>query len=101
MATSEATSRSCCSGVRLNGGWVLVRMRRDDRGRAQWLLIKHRDETATEDYDVVAEVDTSVTTGRTMDEITAGAPRKAAAKKSAVKKSAGKKTAAKRERATS
>jgi bifunctional non-homologous end joining protein LigD len=74
------------SGVRLNGGWVLVRMRRDDRGRAQWLLIKHRDEAATADYDVVAEVNTSVTTGRTMDEIAEGAPRKKAAKKAAAKK---------------
>lgn len=70
-------------GERLNGGWVLVRMRRDDRGRAQWLFIKHRDEAANADYDVVAEVNTSVTTGRTMDEITEGAPRKRAAKKSA------------------
>lgn len=69
------------TGKRLNGGWVLVRMRRGEPDRAQWLLIKHRDETAKSDYDVVAEVDTSVTTGRTMDEITEGAPRKRAAKK--------------------
>jgi bifunctional non-homologous end joining protein LigD len=56
-------------GKRLRGGWVLVRMRRDEGGRAQWLLIKHRDEYADADYDVVADVTTSVASGRTMDEI--------------------------------
>lgn len=56
-------------GKRLQGGWVLVRMRRDDSGRAQWLLIKHRDESADPDYDVAAEVTTSVASGKTMDEI--------------------------------
>jgi len=59
-------------GKRMLGGWVLVRTRRDARGRAQWLLIKHRDEVATADIDVVAEATTSVTTGRTMEEIAAG-----------------------------
>jgi bifunctional non-homologous end joining protein LigD len=56
-------------GKRLQGGWVLVRMRREEGGRAQWLLIKHRDETADAAYDVTAEVTTSVTSGRTMEEI--------------------------------
>ena len=37
--------------------------------RAQWLLIKHRDELATAKFDVVAEVMTSVKSGRTMEEI--------------------------------
>jgi bifunctional non-homologous end joining protein LigD len=60
-------------GKRLEGGWVLVRMRRDEEsGRAQWLLIKHRDEHADPDRDVVADVQTSVRTGRTMDEIASG-----------------------------
>jgi bifunctional non-homologous end joining protein LigD len=56
-------------GKRMHGGWVLVRMRRDDGGRAQWLLIKHRDEDADPDYDVVDEAKTSVASGRTMEEI--------------------------------
>jgi len=56
-------------GKRLKGGWVLVRMRRGEGGRAQWLLIKHRDETADDSYDVTAEATTSVVSGRTMDEI--------------------------------
>ena len=59
-------------GKRLLGAWVLVRTRRE-RGRAQWLLIKHRDEYATTKLDVTKVVETSVTTGRTMDEITLSA----------------------------
>ena len=57
-------------GERLRGGWVLVRMNRS--GPAQWLLIKHRDATADEDFDVTADETTSVTTDRTMEEIGAG-----------------------------
>jgi bifunctional non-homologous end joining protein LigD len=56
-------------GKRMFGGWVLVRMRRDDAGRAQWLLIKHRDEFASTAVDVTAVATTSVATGRTMDQI--------------------------------
>lgn len=61
-------------GERLHGSWVLVRMRRGDgdSSKPQWLLIKHRDDDARDDTDIVAEVMTSVATGRTMDEIAAG-----------------------------
>ncbi len=68
-------------GKRLIGGWVLVRMRRDDSDRAQWLLIKHRDETADAKYDVVADEMTSVVTGRTMEEIGANEKRVRRARK--------------------
>ena len=63
-------------GKRLRGSWVLVRTRRGDPKRPQWLLIKHRDEHAVEGSDVVAEHLTSVATGRSMDEITAGKRRR-------------------------
>jgi bifunctional non-homologous end joining protein LigD len=56
-------------GKRLKGSWVLVRTRRDQNGRAQWLLIKHRDEYAMPGSDVTAEHQTSVATGRSMEEI--------------------------------
>jgi bifunctional non-homologous end joining protein LigD len=62
-------------GKRLRGSWVLVRTRRDPRGRAQWLLIKHRDEYAAPGSDVTAEHMTSVATGRTMEEIAEGKSR--------------------------
>jgi len=72
-------------GKRLRGGWVLVRMKRP--GRPQWLLIKHRDEYATTAKDIVAEVTTSVATGRTMEDIATGkrratsTPRRGAARR--------------------
>ncbi|MDB4877087.1 MAG: uncharacterized protein JWM41_3533 [Gemmatimonadetes bacterium] len=92
-------------GKRLQGGWVLVRMRRDESGRAQWLLIKHRDDTANPKYDVTEEITTSVASGRTMDQIAGGKSRvwnsnrdekPAAKKKSGAKKSGAKKTSAKK-----
>jgi bifunctional non-homologous end joining protein LigD len=55
-------------GKRLLGGWVLVRIRGGGE-RAQWLLIKHRDEYASTKLDVVAAAETSVATGRSMEEI--------------------------------
>lgn len=57
-------------GERIEGSWVLVRMKRP--GRPQWLLIKHEDGGADQSRDIVAEVETSVTTGRSMEEIGAG-----------------------------
>lgn len=63
------------NGRRLKGSWALVRMRRDRPGKPQWLLIKHRDEYAVPGSDVGAENQTSVTTGRTMDEIAGGRSR--------------------------
>jgi bifunctional non-homologous end joining protein LigD len=59
-------------GERMQGSWVLVRTRRDPRGKQQWLLIKHRDQLALEGSDVVKAFPTSVVTGRTMDEIAKG-----------------------------
>ena len=64
-------------GKRLRGSFALVRMKFGDRSgseKPQWLLIKHRDEHATDD-DVVADNMTSVTTGRTMEEIAEGKSR--------------------------
>jgi bifunctional non-homologous end joining protein LigD len=57
-------------GQRLKGGWVLVRMQRP--GRPQWLLIKHRDDTADSALDITAENERSVVTARSMEEIAGG-----------------------------
>ena len=56
-------------GNRMHGSWVLVRTRRGSDEKPQWLLIKHRDEYARPGTDIVAQEMTSVTTGRTMEEI--------------------------------
>ena len=60
------------AGEKLQGSFVLVRMKNDrERGkRNNWLLIKHRDEFASEDD--VAEQDKSVASGRSMEQIAAG-----------------------------
>jgi bifunctional non-homologous end joining protein LigD len=63
------------NGKRLKGSWALVRMRRGQSGKPQWLLIKHRDEHAAPGSDVAAENLTSVATGRTMEEIAEGKSR--------------------------
>jgi bifunctional non-homologous end joining protein LigD len=61
-------------GTRMRGSWALVRMKYNRDGsssKPQWLFIKHRDDFASAD-DIVAENMTSVTTGRTMEEIARG-----------------------------
>lgn len=66
-------------GKRLQGGWVLVRMKNDRSGggkRTNWLLIKHRDEFARpEDHDAILAQDRSVASGRSMAAIGAGTGR--------------------------
>ncbi len=69
---SEGDFKFELRGKRLCGTWVLVRLRRGDPDKPQWLLIKHRDEFAKSGFDIVAEEDTSVATGRTMEAIATG-----------------------------
>ncbi|OAF10926.1 DNA ligase D [Bradyrhizobium neotropicale] len=62
-------------GDKLNGSWVLVRMRNDRTGgkRTNWLLIKHRDDHAREGADNdILDQDKSVASGRAMEQITQG-----------------------------
>ena len=63
-------------GERVHGGYVLVRMKHDRDGgkRNNWLLIKHRDEFAVDgDADaLLKENDTSIASGRSMEQIAAG-----------------------------
>lgn len=65
-------------GERMHGSWVIVRTKRDDRGKASWMLIKHRDEAARAGNPTgPGEGDRSVASGRTMGEITVGKGRAA------------------------
>jgi len=63
-------------GGRLHGSWVIVRMKGDRYGgkRANWLLIKHRDEHAGDAAAVEAMMseDASVASGRKMTDIATG-----------------------------
>jgi bifunctional non-homologous end joining protein LigD len=54
-------------GEKLRGGFALQRTRAGEK--AQWLLIKRRDEQARPGSDVVAERPQSVVSGRTLDEL--------------------------------
>jgi len=62
-------------GERLQGSWVLVRMKWDKKGgkRTNWLLIKHRDEAAVEgDGDALLKDPKSIASGRTLKQIELG-----------------------------
>jgi len=62
-------------GKRLTGGWVLVRLKSDRFGnkRTNWLLIKHRDESAKpSEARALLDLDRSVASGRSMRQIEAG-----------------------------
>jgi bifunctional non-homologous end joining protein LigD len=67
-------------GERLGGSWALVRMKWDRNGgkskRNNWLLIKHRDEAATEgEGDAILKDPKSIASGRTLKEIALGTGR--------------------------
>jgi DNA ligase D-like protein (predicted 3'-phosphoesterase) len=55
------------NGEKLRGGFALQRTR--PGAKAQWLLIKRRDESAEPGSDIVAEQPRSVLSGRTLDEL--------------------------------
>jgi bifunctional non-homologous end joining protein LigD len=62
-------------GQRLKGSWVLVRLKNDRFGnkRTNWLLIKHRDEFAkTAGAQALLDLDRSVASGRSMNQIATG-----------------------------
>ncbi len=58
-------------GQKLRGGFALQRTRPEPK--AQWLLLKRRDEHARDGYDVVTEQPASVLSGRTLEQLLAGA----------------------------
>lgn len=71
-------------GTRLNGSWVLVRMRKSEGKRVNWLLIKHRDAQAGKTASAAQQkreqqaatallaLDASIASGRSMAQIAAG-----------------------------
>ncbi len=78
-ALRKGELRFTLAGEKLQGGWVLVRLRHDrEHGkRRNWLLIKRHDGYEREgDADGILEQDRSVASGRSMAEIAAGKGRK-------------------------
>ena len=89
-ALAKGNLKFVLHGQRLRGGWDLVRMKpRPKERQPQWLLIKRRDEEARpgEGERLVEEATTSVSSGRTMEQIAGGKPAtakpRAAAKRTA------------------
>ena len=77
-ALAKGELKFVMEGQRMHGSWVLVRTRRDDRGKASWILIKHRDAAAVEgNGDGPTDEDRSIASGRTMIEIATGKGRNA------------------------
>jgi bifunctional non-homologous end joining protein LigD len=79
-ALAKGDFKFILDGERLQGGFVLVRMKKDRDGgkRTNWLLIKHHDDHSVDkDGDaVLKETETSVASGRDMATIAAGKGRK-------------------------
>ena len=76
---SDGKLKFTLQGQRMKGGWALVRMRgKSGEKRENWLLIKERDDYATDDPDGFTKGNAvSVKTGRTMTQIAEDAPAKA------------------------
>jgi bifunctional non-homologous end joining protein LigD len=77
-ALADGDFKFLLAGARLKGSWVLVRIK-NNRGRdtrTNWLLIKHKDEFANPGgTPSLIELDRSIASGRTMDQIARGVGR--------------------------
>jgi bifunctional non-homologous end joining protein LigD len=71
-ALAKGELKFVMEGERMHGGWVLVRLRGDEKSkRNNWLLIKHRDEGAVDGGASKGE-DRSIASARSMEEIARG-----------------------------
>lgn len=60
------------AGEKLNGGWMLARLKpKQGETKRNWLLFKERDQAAAPDVDILAERPESVKTGRRIEELVA------------------------------
>ena len=73
-ALAKGELKFVLAGEKLKGSYVLVRMKGDRYGgkRNNWLLIKHRDDWASDDGDAALREDRSIASGRTMQQIANG-----------------------------
>lgn len=71
-ALAKGQFKFVMEGERMHGSWALIRTRVDKRGRASWLLVKHRDPAAAPGDRGPTAHDRSVASGRSMGEIAAG-----------------------------
>jgi bifunctional non-homologous end joining protein LigD len=77
-ALAKGELKFVMEGERMHGSWVIVRTKKDSRGKAAWLLIKHHDAGAVEgNTSGPTDGDESVASKRTMTEIANGKGRAA------------------------
>ncbi|AYV48569.1 DNA ligase D [Caulobacter flavus] len=77
-ALAKGELKFVMEGGRMHGSWVIVRTKRDSKGRASWMLIKHRDEAAeVGNPNGPSDDDRSIASGRNLAEITNGKGRAA------------------------
>ncbi len=69
------------SGEKLNGGWMLARLKpKPGEGKRNWLLFKEHDPAADTELDILEARPESVKTGRRIEELVAPPPEPAAAR---------------------
>jgi bifunctional non-homologous end joining protein LigD len=72
-ALAKGELKFVMEGARMHGSWVIVRTKRDSKGKASWILIKHRDGGAVDgNVGGPSDADRSVASGRMMEEIAKG-----------------------------
>ena len=85
----EGSIKMILHGTRLKGKWALVRMKpRPGEEDKNWLLIKEKDDFAANEV-IIDTYDTSVRTGRTMDEIARATPKENESKRTEALEEAG------------
>ena len=57
------------SGEKLNGGWMLARLKKPDEDRHNWLLFKEKDLAADDKIDILTARPESVKSGRRIEEL--------------------------------
>jgi len=67
-ALARGELKFALDGAKLRGSWVLVRTRRREAGKPQWLLLKHRDAFASAE-DIATTQPRSMISGRLLAEI--------------------------------
>ena len=67
-ALAKGELKFALRGKKLRGSWVLVRTRRTEAGKPQWLLLKHRDAFASAE-DIATTEPRSVASKRLLAEI--------------------------------
>ena len=65
----KGTIKFTLKGKKIKGSWALVQMRGKNRPANQWLLIKHKDQFADADEDILETRPESAISGKTIEDV--------------------------------